>query len=236
MYEENNTDKKFNSQVSLLRCTTKWNTVLEQEIRGCFKSTSFLHSLSLLPTPSECLPTELVNKLNYILISAIKSCPSAKHSIVHSSKSSRSLFPRWFDVECKRQKTLVSISAKDLKSDPNCVRKKERFWRERKWYMIRSKKRKSTVDFHLQLLHLRTSQPQEFWKVVSKAEVVQHKHIPIDMVVVATHFQKLNTQYPTTLHVLASDDFLDEEIFEEVSYAIKRLKRNKAPWSRWFAS
>ena len=91
-------------------------------------STSFLYSLSLFPTPSECLPTELVNKFNYILISAIKSCPSAKHSIVHSSKSSRSLFPRnrWFDVECKRQKTLVSISAKYLKSDPNCVSKKER--------------------------------------------------------------------------------------------------------------
>ena len=240
MYEENNTEKKFNSQVSLLRCTTKWNTVLEQEIRSCFKSTSFLHSLSLFPTPYECLPTELVNKFNYILISAIKSCPSAMHSTVHSSKSSRSLFPRnrWFDVECKRQKTLVSISAKDLKSDPNCVSKKERFWRERKRYkkLIRSKKRKSTVDFHLQLLHLRTSQPREFWKVVSKAEVVQHKHIPIDMVVMATHFQKLNTQYQdpphiyTTLPVLASDDFLDEEIFEEeVSYAIKRLKRNKAP-------
>ena len=56
------------------------------------------------------------------------------------------------------------------------------------------------------------------------------------MVVMATHFQKLNTQYQdpphiyTTLPLLASDNFLDEEIFEEeVSYAIKRLKRNKAP-------
>ena len=36
----------------------------------------------------------------------------------------------------------------------------------------RSKKRKYTADFHFQLLNLRTSQPQEFWKVVSKAEFV----------------------------------------------------------------
>ena len=100
-------------------------------------------------------------------------------------------------------------------SDPNCVSKKERFWRERKKYknLIRFKKRKSTADFHLQLLNLRIKKPREFWKVVSKAEVVQHKHIPIDMIVMATHFQKLNTQYQdlphiyTTLPVLASDDF-----------------------------
>ena len=56
------------------------------------------------------------------------------------------------------------------------------------------------------------------------------------MVNMATHFQTLNTQYLDPPHicnklpVFTSDDFLDEEIFEEeVFRAIKRLKRNKAP-------
>ena len=172
---------------------------MEQEIRDCFNSSSFLQSLSLLPGSSECPLDESVYIFNSLLISAINSCPSAKNSVANNSKSSRSVFPRnrWFDDECKRRKIIVNTSAKVYRRDPDCVNKKEKFWRERKRYkkLIISKKRRTTAEFHPQLSILRTSHPREFWKIVSKAAVVQRNYIPIDMVNMATHFQTLNTQY-----------------------------------------
>ena len=117
---------------------------------------------------------------------------SAKHTLVCTSKSTLSAFPRngWFDDECKMQKRVVNSSARECRCDPDCVRK-EKYWRERKIYkeLIRMKKRKA---FNIKLSNLRTTHPREFWKVVSKAAAVHHKCIPIDMVDMAAYFQTLN--------------------------------------------
>ena len=126
-------------------------------------------------------------------------------------------------------KIIVNTSAKDYRRDPDCVSKKEKFWRERKRYkkLIISKKR-TTAEFHSQLSILRTSHPRDFWKIVSKAAVVQRNYIPIDMVNMATHFQTLNTQYLDPPHicnklpVFTSDDFLDEEILKRKFFGPSR--------------
>ena len=131
------------------------------------------------------------------------------------------------------QKRVVNSSVREYRCDPDSVRKKEKYWRERKIYkeLIRTKKRKASEALHIKLSNLRTTHPREFWKVVSKDAAVHHK--PIDMVDMAAYFHKEcsdQLHICNNLPVLIQDDFLDDEIFEgEVFCAIKRLKQNKAP-------
>ena len=68
--------RQENSQASLLSTFTKWNDTLDQEVKDCFNSSSFLQLLSVLSTSSECYPDELVYNFNSVLISAIESCVS----------------------------------------------------------------------------------------------------------------------------------------------------------------
>ena len=83
---------------------------------------------------------------------------------------------------------------------------------------------------------MKDAQPREFWKIISRATLESYKEIPIPIVDMTKYFQELNScpQIQSNAYFNlppdVQDEFLDDDILEEeVYFAIKGLKRNKAP-------
>ena len=83
---------------------------------------------------------------------------------------------------------------------------------------------------------MKDAQPREFWKIISRATLESYKEIPIPIVDMTKYFQELNNcpQIQSNAYFNlppdVQDEFLDDDILEEeVYFAIKCLKRNKAP-------
>ena len=83
---------------------------------------------------------------------------------------------------------------------------------------------------------MKDAQPREFWKIISRATLESYKEIPIPIVDMTKYFQERNScpQIQSNAYFnlppVVQDEFLDDDILEEeVYFAIKCLKRNKAP-------
>ena len=125
-----------NDGVSPDRLHLKWNGSLETLISELINSPQFLHSLSEVCAQSKvCSSDELICNLNSLLISVLKPFGNKKQTRT-SSRARKSPFPKniWFDSECKLLKKKVNRTAKEYRKNPNCPKRRVKYWAEREIY------------------------------------------------------------------------------------------------------
>jgi preprotein translocase subunit SecA len=101
-------------------------------------------------------------------------------------------------------------------------------WEERRTYksLIKKKKRLAISKLHTELMEFKIKNPQEFWRKIQEESSTE---IPISLEEVKAYFMTL-LDSPKNNGNLNENDMLDQPITEEeVTAAVRALKKNKAP-------
>ena len=111
-------------------------------------------------------------------------------------------------------------------------------WEERRTYksLIKKKKRLAIAKLHTELMEFKTKNPWEFWRKISEVTKEESStEIPISLEELKTYFMTLLDGPKSNGNLTNStprleNDMIDQPITEEeVTAAVKALKRNKAP-------
>ena len=111
-------------------------------------------------------------------------------------------------------------------------------WEERRTYksLIKKKKRLAIAKLHTELMESKTKNPREFWRKISEVTKEESStEIPISLEELKTYFMTLLDGPKSNGNLTNStprleNDMIDQPITEEeVTAAVKALKRNKTP-------
>ena len=149
---------------------------------------------------------------------------------------------KWYDSSCHEMSKRLKNCAKLLTNSPTSPHLRGSFCKTRKEYkrLIKQKKREWRISMISKLENMERDNPKEYWKIVNELREKKHKEASFNAENFVKFFENLFSQTEQTKNEEEIEKFITETLnkaetlsepdftFEELIYAIKLLKNNKA--------